>query len=96
MCLRFGYVLGVRVPALGLWQRGDDHKTIEILLLRHQLAILQRQLASAGRHPRPDWADRVIIALLVGLMPRARRAVLRLFVTPDTIQRWHRNLLRRR
>jgi putative transposase len=95
--LRFVYVLAVRiVPALGLWRRGDDHKAIEILLLRHQVAVLQRQLAAAGRRPRPDWADRAIMALLVVLVPKARRAGLRLFVTPDTILRWHRDLLRRR
>jgi putative transposase len=97
VCLRFVYVLAIRiVPALGLWRRGDDHKTIEILLLRHQLAVLQRQLVSAGRRPRPDWADRAVIALLVSLVPKARRARLRLIVTPDTILRWHRDLLRRR
>ena len=97
MCLRFVYVLAVRiVAALRLWWRGDDHKTIEILLLRHQLAVLQRQLAATGKRPRPDWADRAIIALLVGLVPKARRAGLRLIVTPDTILRWHRDLLRRR
>jgi hypothetical protein len=85
VCLRFVYLLAVRiVPALGLWQRGDDHKTVEILLLRHQLADLQRQLAETGKRPRPDWADRAIIALLVGLIPKARRVGLRLFVTPDT------------
>jgi hypothetical protein len=97
VCLRFVYVLAIRiVPALGLWRRGDDHKTIEILLLRHQLADLQRRLAASGKRPRPDWADRAIIALLVVLVPKARRAGLRLFVTPDTILRWHRDLLRRR
>ena len=97
MCVRFAYVLAVRiVAALRLWRCGDDHKTIEILLLRHQLAVLQRQLAATGKQPRPDRADRAIIALLLGLVPTARRAGLRLFVTPDTILRWHRDLLRRR
>jgi putative transposase len=97
VCLRFAYVLAVRiVPAPRLWRRGDDHKTIEILLLRHQLAVLQRQLAATGKRPRLDWADRAIIVLLAGLVPKARRAGLRLFVTPDTILRWHRDLLRRR
>ena len=97
MCLRFVYFLAVRIAtALRLWRRGDDHKTVEILLLRHQLAVLQRQLAATGKRPRPDWAERAIIALLIVLAPKARRAGLRLFVTPDTIQRWHRDLLRRR
>ena len=95
--LRFVYLLAVRiVTALGLWRRGDDYKTVEILLLRHQLAVLQRQLAATGKRPRPDWADRAIIALQLGLIPNARRAGLRLFVTPDTILRWRRDLLRRR
>jgi len=97
VCLRFVYFLAVRIAtSLRLWRRGDDHKTVEILLLRHQLAVLQRQLAGTGKRPRPDWADRAIIALLVSLVPKARRAGLRLIVTPDTILRWHRDLLRRR
>ncbi|MEY9862024.1 hypothetical protein ABH935_007668 [Catenulispora sp. GAS73] len=57
---------------------------------------MHRQLAATGKHPRPDWADRAIIALLLGLVPKARRAGLRLIVTPNTIPRWHRDLLRRR
>ncbi|WP_194927827.1 helix-turn-helix domain-containing protein [Catenulispora pinisilvae] len=97
MCLRFAYVLAVRLfVVLRLWRRGEDQKAIEILLLRHQLAVLQRQLAASGKCPRPDWADRAMIALLLGLVPKARRAGLRLIVTPDTILRWHRDLLRRR
>ena len=83
------------VPTLRLRRHGDDHKTIEILLLRYQLAVLQRQLAATGKRPRPDWADHAIIALLVSLVPKAPRAGLRL-VTPDTILRCHRDLLRRR
>jgi hypothetical protein len=97
VCLRFAYLLAVRiVTALRLCRRGEDHKTAEILLLRHQLAVLQRQLAATGKRPRPDWADRAIIALLLGLITKARRAGLRLFITPDTILHWHRDLLRRR
>jgi putative transposase len=63
------------------------------LILRHQLAVLQR------RHPRrPDlnWADRALIATLPGVIPKARRHGLRLLVTPDTIVRWHRDIVRRR
>lgn len=97
VCLRFVYVMVVRVvTALRLCWRGEDHKTVEILLLRHQLAVLQRQLAATGKRPRPDWADRAVIALLLGLIPRAHRTGLRPFVSPDTILRWHRDLLRRR
>ena len=97
MCPHFAHVLAVRiVPALRLRRRGDDDKTNEILLLRHQPTVSQRQLAAAEKRPRPDWADRAIIALLVGLVPRARRAGLCLFVAPDTILRRHRDLLRLR
>ena len=74
MCLRFAYLVAVRViPTLRLWWRGDEHKTIEILLLRHQLSVLQRELAASGKRPRPDWADRAMIALLLGLVPKARQ-----------------------
>jgi hypothetical protein len=68
-------------------------KETEILLLRHQLGVLQRQQV---RRPRLTWADRGLIAALTSVIPRPRRAGLRLLVTPDTILRWHRDLLRRR
>ncbi len=59
--------------------------------MRHQLAVLQRQ----AQRPKLDWADRALFAVLLGLIPKARRHRLRLFVTPDTILRWHRNIIRR-
>ena len=68
-------------------------KTAEILILRHQLAVLQRwQL----RRPKLNWADRALLAALLGVIPKARRHGLRLLVTPDTIVRWHRGIIRRR
>src|SRR6266581_8519673 len=94
MCLRFVFLLITRVAAwLRLSQREEVWKTAEILLLRHQLAVLQR------RHPRRlklNWADRALLAALLGLIPKARRQGLRLLVTPDTIVRWHRDIVRRR
>jgi hypothetical protein len=63
------------------------------LILRHQLAVLQRQ---QPRRPNLDWADRALIATLHGVIPKARRHMLRLLVTPDTILRWHRDTVRRR
>jgi transposase len=60
-----------------------------------KLAVLQRQLGGRAR-PRVSWADRALIALLLGLIPRARHARMRLIVTPGTILRWRRDLLRRR
>jgi putative transposase len=65
-------------------------KDAEILVLRHQLAVLRRQVA----RPRFTWSDRALIALLAGLVPREHwRSFL---VTPETILRWHRSLLRKR
>jgi len=68
----------------------DAANEIEILVLRHQLAVLQR------RTPRPrfSWTDRAVIAALVRLLPARRR--LGLLVTPATILRWHRHLISRR
>jgi transposase len=62
-------------------------------MLRHQLAVLQRR--QPGR-PKLNWADRALLATLLGVIPKARRQALRLLVTPDTIGRWHRDILRRR
>jgi putative transposase len=95
--LRFTYLFALRVvTALRVHRRDDDHKAIEILLPRHQLVVTRRQLATAGKCPKPDWADRASFALLLNLIPTARRAGLRVFVTLDTILRWHGDLLRRR
>ena len=68
-------------------------KTAEILILRHQLAVLQRR--QPGR-PELNWADRALLATLLGVIPKARRQGLRLLVTPDTIVRWHSDIVRRR
>jgi transposase InsO family protein len=73
VCLRFVYFLVVRSLAAGWFAgRGDDGKTIEILL-RHQLAVLQRQLTATGKRPKLNWADRAVIALLHRLISKARR-----------------------
>jgi hypothetical protein len=63
------------------------------LILRHQLAVLQRQQPC---RPKLTWADRALLATLLGVIPKARRHELRLLVTPDTILRWHRDIIRRR
>jgi hypothetical protein len=65
-------------------------KDAEILVLRHQLAVLRRQVA----RPRFTWSDRALIATLAKLVPRERWAAF--LVTPETILRWHRALVRRR
>ena len=94
MCLRFVFLLITQVFRwLRLSRRDDAWKTAEILILRHQVAILQRHQA---RRPELTWADRALLATLFGVIPRARRQWLRLLVTPDTIMRWHRDIVRRR
>lgn len=94
VCLRFVFLLVVRVPAwLRLSRRPSAWKDAEILLLRHQVAVLQRQSAT---RPRLSWADRALIAALLAVIPRRRHGGLRLPVTPATILRWHRDLVRRR
>ena len=94
MCLRFVFLLITRVAAwLRLSRREEAWKTAEILVLRHQLAVLQRRQPS---RPRLNWADRALLAALLGVLPNARRRGLRLLVTPDTIVRWQRDIIRRR
>jgi putative transposase len=94
MCLRFVFLLITRVASwLRLSRHQETWKTAEVLILRHQLAILQRR---QPRVPKLNWADRALMATLLSVMPRARRHGLRLLVTPDTILRWHRGIVRRR
>src|ERR1017187_6600405 len=94
MCLRFVFLLATRLAAwLRLSRREETWKTAEILILRHQVAVLQRR---QPRRPMLTWADRALLAALLGVIPKARRHGLRLLVTPDTILRWHRDIVRRR
>ena len=94
MCLRFVFLLITRTASwLQLSRRQETWRIAEILILRHQLAVLQRcQLC----RPKLNWADRALLAILLGAIPKARRQGLRLLVTPDTMLRWHRNIVRRR
>jgi len=69
-------------------------KDAEILMLRHQLAVAQRERPRA--HSRLTWPDRAWLALLAGTLPAQRLAAMRLIVTPGTILRWHRDIARRR
>ena len=94
MCLQLAFLLLTRVTAwLRLSQREEAWKTAEILILRHQLAVLQRR---QPRRPHLTWADRALLATLLSEIPKAKRQGLRLLVTPDTVLRWHRNIVRRR
>src|SRR5450755_1646486 len=94
MCLQFMFFLTTRAASwLRLSRREETWTTAEILILRHQLTVLQRQ---QPRRPNLNWADRALLAALIAVIPKARRQALRLVVTPDTILRWHRDIVRRR
>jgi hypothetical protein len=94
MCLRSVFLLITRTATwLRLSRREEAWRIAEILILRHRLAVLQRRQPC---RPKLNWADRALLATLLGVIPRARRHGLRLLVTPDTIVRWHREVVRRR
>jgi hypothetical protein len=94
MCLRFVFLLTTQLAGrLRLSQREETWQTAEILILRHQLAVLQRR---QPRRPKLNWADRALLAALLGVIQKGRRHGLRLLVTPDTILPWHRDIVRRR
>ena len=93
MSLRFAYLAVLRVFGwLALLARSDRAKDAEILILRHQVAVLQRQVKT----PRLSWADRAILAALARLLPGGQLRQLRLIISPRTLLRWHADLVRRR
>ena len=71
-----------------------ERKDAEILALRHQLGVLQRQLGD--QRVRFSPADRALLAALLHPLPRQALRGLRFLVRPDTVLRWHRDLLARR
>jgi putative transposase len=88
---RLAYLLMIRVfDWLALLTRSDTSKDAEILVLRHEVAVLRRQIA----RPKPDWADRAMIAALTRLLPRHLR--LHRIVTPATLLAWHRRLTKKK
>ena len=69
MCLRFVFLLITRVvTGLRLSRREEMWKTTEILILRRQIGVLQRR---QPRRPKLDWADRALLATLLGLIPES-------------------------
>jgi putative transposase len=91
MTLRLLYLLFCQVLRwLALLARSSAAKDAELLVLRHEVAVLRRQVT----RPQVDWADRAVLAGLARLLPRP--AWRGLFVQPATLLRWHRDLVRRR
>jgi putative transposase len=87
MTLRLLYLIFRQLIAwLGLLARSSRSKNAEILVLRHEVAVLRRQVS----RPQLSWDDRAVFAALIRLLSQAGRV--HRIVTPATVLRWHRDL----
>ena len=75
------------IQLLAMLARGDAAKDLEILVLRHQLGVLRRQIP----RPRLEPTDRALLAAVSRALPRARWSCF--LVRPETLLRWHRRLI---
>ena len=88
MSLRLLYLIFSRICGwLVLLGRSSASKNAELLVLRHEIAVLHR----TKPRPRLDWADRAVLAALIRLVPAKLR--LHRLITPGTVLRWHRRLV---
>jgi putative transposase len=93
--LRLAYLSVTNVFALlRLLPVSDRDKDVEILALRHQITVLERQLSK--NRPRFSPADRAFLAALLHRLPRNVLGQFRLLIRPETVLRWHRDVLARR
>jgi len=93
LSMRFAYLAVLRMFGwLALLARSDRARDAEILILRHQGAVLQRQVKA----PRLSWADRAVLAVLARLLPTGHLRRMRLIISPRTVLRWHADLAGRR
>jgi hypothetical protein len=91
MTLSFLYRAFSRLLQLiGLTGHGDTYLAIEVVMLRHEVAVLRRQV----HRPALEPADRAVLAALARLLPRQRLG--RFFVQPATLLGWHRDLVANR
>ncbi len=91
MSVRLLYLIFIQVCGwLVLLGRSSASKNAELLVLRHEVAVLRRIKPRSGL----DWADRAVLAALIRHLPRRLRA--RRLVTPRTVLRWHHRLVRKK
>jgi putative transposase len=91
MALSFLYLAFTRIlRVVRLSRRDGDQLAIEVVMLRHEVAVLRRQVARPALQP----SDRALLAGLARLLGRRRRGAF--FVQPETLLRWHRDLVRRK